>query len=65
MKAFILKKLAGKKKQSQLDFQRELAMLLIAGYNGYKCPTALSVVTSQLLQLCEVSLQSLKSGVIL
>ena len=33
---FILEKLAGKKKQRQLDFRHELAKLLIAGYNGYK-----------------------------
>ena len=33
---FILEKLAGKKKRRQFDFHRELAKLLIAGYNGYK-----------------------------
>ena len=32
--AYILEKLAGKKKRHQLDFRRELAKLLIAGYNG-------------------------------
>lgn len=35
--AFILEKITGKKKQSQLDFRWELAKLLIAGYNVYKC----------------------------
>ena len=39
---FILKKLAGKKKQYQVDFRRELAKLLIAGYNGYKRPSTSS-----------------------
>ena len=34
--AHILEKLAGKKKRRQIDFRRELAKLLIAGYNGYK-----------------------------
>ena len=37
--AYILEKLAGKKKRRQLDFRRELAKLLIAGYNGYKRPS--------------------------
>lgn len=37
--AFILEKLAGKMKQTDLDFCRELAKLLIAGYNGYKRPS--------------------------
>ena len=32
--AYILEKLTGKKKRRQLDFRRELAKLLIAGYNG-------------------------------
>ena len=36
---FILEKLAGKKKRCQLEFCRELAKLLIAGYNGYKRPS--------------------------
>ena len=36
---FILEKLAGKRKRRQLDFRRELAKLLIAGYNGYKRPS--------------------------
>ena len=33
---FILEKLAGKKKQRQLDFRHELTKLLITGHNGYK-----------------------------
>ena len=37
--AFILEKLAGKRKRTQLDFRRELAKLLIAGYNSYKRPS--------------------------
>ena len=40
--AFILEKLASKKKRRQLDFRRELAKLLIAGYNGYKRPSTSS-----------------------
>lgn len=36
---FILEKLPGKRKRRQLDFRRELAKLLIAGYNGYKRPS--------------------------
>lgn len=36
--AYMLEKLAGKKRR-QLDFRRELVKLLIAGYNGYKCPS--------------------------
>ena len=36
---FILEKLAGKRKRRQLGFRRELAKLLIAGYNGYKRPS--------------------------
>ena len=40
--AFILKKLASKKKQYQVDFRRELAKLLIASYNGYKRPSTSS-----------------------
>ena len=39
--AYILEKLAGKKKRRQLDFRRELpvAKQLIASYNGYKRPS--------------------------
>ena len=37
--AFILEKLAGKRRRTQLDFRRELAKLLIAGYNSYKRPS--------------------------
>ena len=50
--AFILEKVAGKKNRRQLDFRRELAKLLIAGYNGYKRPSnsgkrAVKTVTSE------------------
>ena len=50
--AFILEKLAGKRKRTQLDFRRELAKLLIAGYNGYKRPSntgkrVLEIVTTE------------------
>ena len=50
--AFILEKLAGKKKRRQLEFRRELAKLLIAGYNGYKRPSnsgkrAINTVTTE------------------
>ena len=38
--SYILEKLAGHKKRSQLAFRRELARLLIAGYNGYKRPSS-------------------------
>jgi len=38
--AYILEKLASKKKSSQLDFCRELAKLLIAGYKRYKRPSS-------------------------
>ena len=37
--AFILEKLAGRGRQ-QLPFRRELARLLIAGFNGYKRPSS-------------------------
>ena len=38
--SYILEKLAGHKKRSQLAFRRELARLLITGYNGYKRPSS-------------------------
>ena len=38
--SYILEKLAGNKNGSQLAFRRELARLLIAGYNGYKRPSS-------------------------
>ena len=38
--SYILEKLAGNKKCSQLAFRLELARLLIAGYNGYKRPSS-------------------------
>ena len=37
--AYILEKLAGRKKWHQLDFRRELAKLLIVSYNGYEHPS--------------------------
>ena len=52
LNAYILAKLAGHKVRSQLAFRRELARLLIAGYNGYKRPSssgtcAIQTVTSE------------------
>lgn len=50
--AFILEKLARKKKRRQLDFHQELAKLLIASYNGYKRPSnnskrAITIITTE------------------
>lgn len=50
--AFILEKLARKKKRRQLDFHQELAKLLIASYNGHKHPSnnskrAITTITTE------------------
>ena len=50
--AYLLEKIAGKKKRCQLDFRRELAKQLIAGYNGDKRPSnsgkrAIKTVTTE------------------
>ena len=37
--AYILEKLAGRKKRCQLAFRIDFAKMLIGGYNGYKCPS--------------------------
>lgn len=37
--AYILEKLASKKKRHQLSFHRDLVKLLIASYSGYKRPS--------------------------
>ena len=49
--AYILEKLASKKKRRQLDFRRESAKLLIASCNGYKHPSNSGNVPLRLLQL--------------
>ena len=53
--SYILEKLAGNKKRSQLTFRRELARLLIAGYNGYKPPSSSGMRAMETLT-CEENL---------